>query len=79
VTALSVASLATCKPDYTVDIDDDKNRKRNWGKIISISLVMGIVAGIIVFLLTMEKVPARVEDDIEPAKMRFSKNVSNCY
>ena len=78
VTILSLLVISKCKPDCTIDLDSDKNSKINWGKTISLSLMIGIVTGIVVFLVTMEKTqeaPVETND----ATMAFSKKVSNAY
>jgi cellobiose-specific phosphotransferase system component IIC len=78
VTLLSLLVISKCKPECTVDLDSDKNSKINWGKSISLSLMIGIVTGIVVFLCTMKKatvVPEKTPD----AVMKFSNKVSNAY
>ena len=78
VTILSILVISKCKPACTVDLDGDKNSKINWGKAISLSLMIGIVTGMVVFLMTMDKTreaPIKTTD----AVMEFSKKVSNAY
>jgi len=51
VTILSILLLSICKLDCVTDMDDAKNKKINWGKAISLSITIGIVAGIIFFIM----------------------------
>lgn len=78
VTLLCILTISKCKPECAVDLDSDKNRKTNWGKTVSISLMIGIVSGILVFVMNMEKVPDIPQDKTE-VTMKFSDKVSYAY
>ena len=67
------------KPSFVVNAYDEKKKKINWGKLVSLSLVLGIVSAIVVYISIMKNIPAQRSLELEPAKMGFGKKVSDCY
>lgn len=76
-TVLSILLISISKPSCAMDVDSEKDVKINWGKALSLSMMIGIVVGIMIFLLTMDKVSEPVIE--QPAIMEFSKKISNAY
>ena len=77
IAVVTVVILAVWKPDFVVGVNNDKKKKINWGKLVSLSCVLGILAAIILYISTMKSAPSE-KILLEPAEMGFGK-VSDCY
>lgn len=76
-TVISVAVFVLWKPASVVNVDDQKNKNLNWGKLISLSVVLGLVSAIVIFISTMKEIPATIE--LDPVAMGFGTKVANNY
>ena len=72
VTGIMILILAIAKPTFVLQPKQDK--KINWGKLVSISLVVGLLAAIILYVSRIK--PKSIQPD--PVTMAFAKP-AECY
>jgi hypothetical protein len=63
------------KPDFVTTVTNEKKKKINWGKLISLSFVLGILAAIALYLSTTKNAPKNAD----PVKMAFEGPIANSY
>lgn len=69
----SVVLLSITKPTFVTSVTPDGRKKINWGKLLSLSVVLSVLMAIVLYLVKTPKV-----SHVEPVKMSFKK-ISDCY
>lgn len=74
ITILSILILWIWKPNVVLKVKTEKDI--NWGKLISLSIIMGVVVAIILFFTTIKKIDFLTK---EKYTMGFFNKSNHCY
>jgi DMSO/TMAO reductase YedYZ heme-binding membrane subunit len=77
---LSIIIFSISKPTFvTTTAVNGRHRGINWGKLLSLSVVFGVLTAIILYLIKTPTFRNQPKSESQPVQMSFSKKVSDCY
>ena len=75
ITVISIIIFSTWKPSFVTTVNNKKQKKLNWGKLLSLSVVLGVVTAISLYLSTMKP----IAKNISSPSMKFGGPVANSF
>ena len=75
ITVISIIIFSTWKPTFVTTVNNKKKKSLNWGKILSLSFVLGIVTAITLYISTMKP----TLENVSTTPMKFRGPVADSY